>query len=343
MEELTPLVTILLPIRQWRSTSTEAVASLLAQSMPSLEILLVGHGDIQEILDRLPNDHRIRGIARQGKGLVAALNTGLAESKGAYIARMDDDDVAYPKRLETQLDYLHAHPEVQLCASKVRFIDSDGNTEKVQTGNRLYAQWLNALTDNDDIRMACYTECPMPHPTWLAHRDVWQSLHGYQNIDGPEDYDFILRAMIQGVTMGKPEPVLQDWREHPERLTYSDQRYRREAFTRCRAWAASQPGSGLNLHKGRQVWLCGTGKSARYWHDALINCNVGVRGFVDIKPTDASRSKRDKPIIHYDDLPKRRENDLVVTALSEPGARTRLKTYFDQQRWHAGNEYIFGG
>jgi glycosyltransferase involved in cell wall biosynthesis len=342
VENLKPLVSVLLPVRQWRSTTADAVASLLAQTMSSLEVLVIGYDDVQAIIEKLPDDDRIKGIARQGTGIVAALNTGLAEAKGSYIARMDDDDVAYPPRLEAQLDYLKSHSDVELCATRIRFIDSEGTTKNVKAGNLRYAQWLNAHTSNDEIRMACYTECPMPHPTWMAHKSVWERLNGYREFDGPEDYDLILRAMTTGVVMGKPEPILLDWREHSERLTYSDDRYRREAFTRCRAWAAKHPTSGLNLHKGRQVWLCGTGRSARYWHDALEDCGVDVLGFVDIKATDANRLKRGKAVISYEDLLKRRGDSLVITALSDAGARNRLRVFFDRQGWRAGQNYILG-
>ena len=342
MENLKPLASVLLPVRQWRSTTADAVASLLAQTMPSFEVLVIGYDDVQGILDKLPDDDRIRGVAREGRGIVAALNTGLAEAKGSYVARMDDDDVAHPTRLEVQLDYLNANPDVELCATRIRFVDAEGTTENVKAGNLRYAEWLNAHTSHNEIRMACYTECPMPHPTWMAHKSVWQNLDGYRDFDGPEDYDLILRAMIKGVVMGKPEPVLQDWREHSERLTYTDNRYRREAFTHCRAWAATHPASGLDLHKGRQVWLCGTGRSARYWHDALVDRGVGVLGFVDIKAPDANRLKRGKVVISYEELVKSRGDGLVITALSGAGARSRLQMFFDRQGWRAGQNYILG-
>jgi hypothetical protein len=342
VENLKPLVSVLLPVRQWRSTTAEAVASLLAQTMSSLEVLVIGYDNVQGILEKLPDDDRIKGIARQGTGIVAALNTGLAEAKGSYIARMDDDDIAYPTRLEVQLDYLRAHSQVDLCATRIRFIDSEGTAENVKAGNLRYAEWLNAHTSNDEIRMACYTECPMPHPTWMANKRVWQNLDGYRDFDGPEDYDLILRAMIKGVVMGKPEPILQDWREHSERLTYTDDRYRREAFTHCRAWAATHPTSGLDLHKGRQVWLCGTGRGARYWHDALEDCGASVLGFVDIKAPDANRLKRGKAVISYEELVERRGDALVITALSDAGARNRLQVFFDRQGWRAGQAYILG-
>ncbi len=103
--------------------------------------------------------------------------------------------------------------------------------------------WLNSLTEDQDIRTACYIECPLPHPTFMAHREIWQRLGGYRDIDGPEDYDLVLRAMLLGIRLGKPPGILLDWREHPGRLTHTDKRYRREAFTRCRAWAAIQPQS----------------------------------------------------------------------------------------------------
>lgn len=342
MGRVKPLVTVLLPVRCYRSTTATAVASLLSQSMRSVEILVIGHDNVHEIIEKLPVDERITGIARHGSGLVAALNSGLAVASGTFIARMDDDDMAYPERLETQFDYLRAHSEVQLCASRVRFVDSEGSTRNVKAGNLRYAKWLNALTHNDDIRLACYTECPMPHPTWMAHRNVWETLTGYRDIDGPEDYDFILRAMTKGIVMGKPEPVLQDWREHPKRLTYTDQRYRREAFTRCRAWAATQAANGLNLHQGRPVWICGTGRNARDWHDALEDRDIVVRGFVDIKPINTHRLKRGKPVISYAQLPAQRAGALVITALSEPQARSHLTQYFNKQKWQAGREYILG-
>jgi len=277
VEVLKPEVSVLLPVKSWRATTAEAVDSLLSQTLRSIEILLIGQDDVEDVLRKLPPDPRIRGIVREGEGIVSALNTGLAAARAPFIARMDDDDVAYPERLEAQRQYLLSSSEVDMCATRIRFIDESGNTDAVKTGNLGYAEWLNNLTQPPDIANACFTECPMPHPTWMAHRSVWQTLSGYRKFDGPEDYDFILRAITMGFGLGKPDAILQDWREHTERLTYSDTRYRREAFTRCSAWAAAQPSNNLGLHAGRSVWICGTGKHARHWHDALQDLNVKAK------------------------------------------------------------------
>lgn len=342
MESLIPLVSVLLPVREWRATTFEAVNSLLEQSFQQIEILMIGKDDVEQLVSRLPPDPRIKGIARQGKGIVAALNTGLAHAQAAVVARMDDDDIAYPNRLEEQFSFLETHPHIQLCATRIRFVDKHGSPDGVKAGNKRYEQWLNGLTTNKEIVNACFTECPMPHPTLMAYKEVFNSLDGYRDIDGPEDYDLVLRAMLAGYGMGKPKAILQDWREHPERLTHQDTRYRREAFTRCRAWAAVQSASGLDLDKGRSVWICGTGKSARQWHHALNEFGVAINGFVDIGRTDTTRSKQDKPVISYEELSTQRYNSLVITALSEPKARKALRDYFLKQGWLEGDDFIFG-
>ncbi len=64
-----------------------------------------------------PSDPRIRFVARQQPGIVGALNTGLAQARGQHIARMDDDDIAYPTRLATQLAYLNGNSGTQLCGA----------------------------------------------------------------------------------------------------------------------------------------------------------------------------------------------------------------------------------
>lgn len=343
MENLTPEVSVLLPVRQWRDTTQAAVSSLLSQTLQELEILVIGQNDAQDLCARLPADRRIRAVVRQGDGIVAALNTGLKHAHAPYIARMDDDDIAYPERLAVQLAYLQQNPSIGLCAARIRFVDEFGNNDSIRLGNRAYEHWLNALTTPEAIRQACLIECPMPHPTWMAHRDVWNQLDGYRDFDGPEDYDLILRALQQGIDLGKPEPVLQDWREHPDRLTYRDERYRREAFTERKVAMLVDPSSKLVSSLGHGVWLCGTGRNARHWHDSLTHHGVTVHGFVDIKASANNRRKRNKRVIDYHQLPALRGQALVITTLTQPQARAELLSYFDQLQWHSGRHFILGG
>jgi len=70
---------------------------MLAQSFEDFELLLIGHDDVDTATVGLPDDHRIQRLSRQAPGIVGALNTGLANARGRYIARMDDDDIAFAR------------------------------------------------------------------------------------------------------------------------------------------------------------------------------------------------------------------------------------------------------
>lgn len=343
MESLNPLVSVVLPVRQWRDTTRIAIDSLLAQSFGAFEIILVTQAETSTVPDWLACDTRIKLVKRKRAGIVNALNTGLAAAQGQFIARMDDDDIAYPKRLEYQLAYLHANTHIDICGCRIRFVDSHGTVEKIANGNLDYQQWLNALSEPEAIRLALFRESPLPHPTLMAHRTVWHALGGYAEMDGPEDYDLLLRAMLKGNRMGKPIPILQDWREHEDRLTYIDKRYRRQAFVERAAWACAQPESGMGLDSGRQVWICGTGKRARDWHDALLSRGIGIRGFVDNKAFDPVRRKRMLPVIDYQQLETLRKESLVILAVTQHSAKALLARYCAQLGWQNGKEYIIGG
>ncbi|MFK7861846.1 MAG: glycosyltransferase [Granulosicoccus sp.] len=340
------LVSVILPIRQWRDETLLAIQSILLQSHHNIELLLIGQASLQDLIAGLEqsgvNDDRIRLLSRKLPGIVGALNTGLYAARGKFIARMDDDDIAYPERLEKQLHYLRLHPTVKLCAGAVRFIDKQGNTCKVGAGYQRYAKWLNQLTDSHAIALACYAENPMPHPTLLAHRDVWMQLGGYRDVDGPEDHDLILRAMLAGIRMGKPDTVVLDWREHDARLTRTDKRYRRDAFVALSAQALINKNGALAGDTERPVWIAGTGKQARHWHDELTALNVIVRGFVDMARPGPSREKRKLTVITYDQLAEQRTDELVLSAITQSTGRVAIKRFCHEQSWIEGTDFIIG-
>lgn len=341
------LVSVLMPVRSWRVTSTEAINSILNQSHRHLELLLIGQRDLQPLIDELQaadiQDTRIRLVARDSAGIVGALNTGLAHAHGEYIARMDDDDVAYPERLATQLAFLDEHPDVQLCGTRIRMVDVRGELTGVASGNLRYAAWLNQLVDADEIAHACFAENPLPHPTLLAHHNTWKQLNGYHDVAGPEDHDLVLRAKLAGMRMGKPEQVLLDWREHPDRLTHTDSRYTRQAFIAQSARALAQQ---LSAHIGKAapaVWIAGTGKHARHWHDELQDNGICVNGFIDMHRPGTQRCKRSLPVITYDRLASLRTDELMVSAVTQPSARRAVYEFFTDQDWHEGVDFIVGG
>lgn len=338
-----PLVSILLPVRGERETTIDAVASLLAQTFEDFELLVIGHEDVASNTADLPSDSRIRRLCRRAPGIVGALNTGIREARGEYIARMDDDDFAYPERLSIQMQMIADLPENALVGARVRMIDSAGGTSGVAGGSTRYAAWLNGLTEHSGIQQSVFVENPLPHPTWLASRSLFERLDGYRQGSFPEDHDFVLRAARAGVHFAKPDAVLLDWRDHEDRLTRTDPRYRREAFIEMKAQALVHPEAGFELDGGRRgVWIAGVGRSARRWCDALLACDVPVRGFVDLAGPRMRNRKRHRPVVDYDGLLAQRGTDLLVGAVTRPEAREHLNNWCLGAGLHPMIDYVLG-
>ncbi len=92
----------------------EAIDSILAQSFPDLEFLILDDGSRDAtpamLRDYAEKDSRIRPISRENRGLVASLNQLLDEARAPIVARMDADDIAHPERFAKQMRFLADNP-----------------------------------------------------------------------------------------------------------------------------------------------------------------------------------------------------------------------------------------
>lgn len=112
-------VTVLMPMYQAADTVVDAAASILAEDIPGLELLVIDDGSTDGGAERLRalGDRRIRIVSQPNGGLVAALNRGLDEATGQYLARMDADDLSCPGRIAAQVAWLEAHPGAVACGT----------------------------------------------------------------------------------------------------------------------------------------------------------------------------------------------------------------------------------
>jgi glycosyltransferase involved in cell wall biosynthesis len=123
-----PAVTIGIPFLNARRTLADAVRSVFAQTHGDWELLLVDDGSTDGSSDvvRGVDDPRVR-LAVDGRrlGLCARLNQIAAAARGAYLARMDADDLMHPERIARQLEHLRANPGVDLVDTATFTVDDD--------------------------------------------------------------------------------------------------------------------------------------------------------------------------------------------------------------------------
>lgn len=328
------LVSVVMPVRDAGSWLHEAVASILSQTHRRLELLVVDDHSADRAVSSLPRDDprlRLMASGPGESGVVAAFNLGWRRARGAYIARMDADDLALPDRLARQVALLQARPDVAVCGACVELF-SDG---PLAAGNQHYQAWLNGLREPRDIRREMFIESPIPNPTAMFRRAVLEQLGGYRETRWPEDYDLFLRADAAGLKMAKPDGVLLRWRDHEQRLTHTDQRYTRLAFQQAKAHYLVH-GRGLTRH----LLLWGAGPGGRLLHDLLVAEGAQVEGFVDVHPRRVGGLKRGLPVWPVEQAAAWRQGTVLV-AVGARGARSRIRRYLDQHGHREGESYLF--
>ncbi len=123
-----PRVTVLMPAYNAGKYIGEAIRSVLEQDYSDYELLIVDDGssdDTRKIIDGF-RDGRIRVLIQENRGISAALNAGLSEARGYYIARFDADDSCLPRRLSRQTAFLDANPDYVLTGGEVEYMTEKG-------------------------------------------------------------------------------------------------------------------------------------------------------------------------------------------------------------------------
>lgn len=124
-----PRVSVLIPAFNAGRYIDAALASVLGQSEPDLEIIVVNNGSSDDTGERLRRcaDPRLHVITQAARGLPAALNTAILAARADYIAFLDADDIWLPEKLARHLEVHHRHPEVDATFSWLRVIDAHGD------------------------------------------------------------------------------------------------------------------------------------------------------------------------------------------------------------------------
>lgn len=315
-----PPITVLLPVRDAAAHLDEAARSLEAQTFGDFEVVVVDDGSRDGTADILNDwcarDRRV-GVLRQGPlGIVPALERARAEARGAYLARMDGDDVSEPDRFAKQVARMTEERSIALCGSGVRYFPRAA----LRDGAQRYERWINACVTTAEIERDLFVECPLAHPTFLMCADALARAGGYRDMGWPEDYDLVLRLWAAGERIAKVAEPLLRWREGPGRLSRTDARYGPEAFLACKVHHLRR--TLLIGRRGAVIWGAGPiGKSAAR---VLRQAGTEVLAFVEIDPGKLGQRIHGAPVLGIDEA-LAVEGVLHLLAVGQPGARERMR------------------
>lgn len=190
-----PRVSVLMAVLNGLPSVLDAVASLQAQTLRDWELVVVDDGSSDGTGDALRraavDDPRIRLLHNERpRGLPFSLNRAFRAASAPLVARLDADDVAYPTRLERQVAFLDAQPDVHVLGTGADLVDDAG------------APLPSARPAEHHAVLAArrFRQVPVIHPSVMMRREVLERLGGYDaRLRRAQDHDLWLRAFQAGL------------------------------------------------------------------------------------------------------------------------------------------------
>jgi len=214
-DTLNILVTVLMPVYNSEKYLNAAIDSILNQSFPNFEFLIIDDGstDSSKKIIKSYTDSRIVYIQNNvNKGIVASLNYGLDISRGKYIARMDADDIAHPNRLEFQVKFMLAHPDCKLCGTRAIAINENG--EEIRKLRRPYL--------SHEICVQHLFRNSFIHPSIIMDAEIARQFKYSPDYEYAEDYYLFSQIALHYKTHNLKEYLL-NYRVHQTNITSSKQ------------------------------------------------------------------------------------------------------------------------
>jgi len=179
-------ITALLCVKNGEKFIRSTIESILHQTFRDFELLIIVNCSTDTTLDIINEykDDRIRVFTTNICQLSFNLNFGLNLAKGKYIARIDADDIAFPDRLEKQINVITAH-NYDIVGSNIDIVDENGD----------YLRTNRFPESNKIIRKKILYRSVIAHPTILVKKEVLLSVSGYLGGRYAQDYDLWLRLM----------------------------------------------------------------------------------------------------------------------------------------------------
>ena len=193
-----PRVSVIIPTYNRGLCVTEAVDSVLGQTLGDFEVIVVDDGSTDDTQVRLAvYGDRIRVIRQVTAGVSAARTAGMAAARGEWIGFLDSDDTWMPEKLERQIADLDRHPEAVGHAVDVALCGVGGRQLSLWEGRGIGEEFerspVRARPLEDVLRVAFYTQAV------LLKRDVVERVGGFKlGMQIHEDIEFLARIALAG-------------------------------------------------------------------------------------------------------------------------------------------------
>lgn len=205
------LVSVIIPTYNRSELLSEAIRSVLQQTYRPIECIVVDDGSTdhtQNVLDELSNKldpgFTLVCLRQQHAGAQHSRNAGTRAANGKYIQYLDSDDLLYPGKIKSQVDFLTLHPDI------------DGVFGDWHVGLPESKQIFTAYR-KEDLLFQILTECPIANFSMLMTREIVQQIGDWDtSLKRNQEIDFHCRGILTGGDFRYLPGVTGLWRKHPE-------------------------------------------------------------------------------------------------------------------------------
>ena len=220
-------VSVIIPTYNRMATLPRAVRSVLDQTMPDWELIVVDDGSTDESLAWLSqlaqSERRVRILSQPQSGVSRARNRGAQQALAPWLAFLDSDDEWLPHKLEKQLELAEARPNLPLIHSEEIWI---------RNGVRVNAMKKHQKAGGDIYAQSLKLCCISPSAA-LLKRDLFLELGGFrEDFVVCEDYDLWLKITSRHPVGFIETPLIKKYGGHEDQLS---QRYRAMDYWRILA------------------------------------------------------------------------------------------------------------
>ena len=212
MNEKKPLVSVIIPTFNRSSMVVEAVESVLAQSYAELEVIVVDDGSTDDTRERLRSygQRLILVVNEKNRGVSAARNRGIRQSRGEFVALLDSDDLWRPGKIQRQLDFFSAHPRAMICQTEEIWVRR-GRRVNPRQKHRKYSGY---------IFPHCLPLCIVSPSAVMIRRELLSRVGLFdEQLPACEDYDLWLRIAAHEPIFLLGEPLIVKRGGHDDQLS----------------------------------------------------------------------------------------------------------------------------
>ena len=206
-----PTISVLMPAFNVENHIATAIDSILNQTFTDFELIVLDDGSSDataRIIDTYSDPRLKKVFLSENKGLVSARNTLVGMAQAKYIALLDSDDLADPRRFELQLKYLQSN-HLDLCGADHWVLHQ--STGKIKRSKQRHS--------DADIRAMISVCSPLCNPSVMGRTELFKKIPYLPGTDSAEDYMMWVNLAIEGCKFGNVPKNLITYRVHDSQIS----------------------------------------------------------------------------------------------------------------------------